>query len=274
VVIFLSREGISGVIVSLSVEAPSQAPEIAESESDEIFETPIDDPIEQARLGIEALFARQSKTLEQAIARYTLKRGRSPPPNYDRWFQFAQERSCLIDEYDQIYRDFEPFYRMAKEDAHHFQRMIERGASKIHESPVEIAVVEIKDGEVHLDAGPEVAYISNWPITLGRVGSLFDVDLLLAEFHTQFSAYLPDMKFLLNSRDEPRVVFNLRDEGALEKAFRPEDPTPFEIAPRPTGEFFKHQSGCVITQKTPGFANSINDDTACGYIYSTSRRRV
>jgi hypothetical protein len=139
---------------------------------------------------------------------------------------------------------------------------------------VEIAVVEIKDGEVHLDAGPEVAYISNWPITLGRVGSLFDIDLLLAEFHTQFSAYLPDMKFLLNSRDEPRVVFNLRDEGALEKAFRPEDPIPFEIAPRPTGEFFKHQSGCVITQKTPGFANSINDDTACGYIYSTNRRRV
>ncbi|KAJ7060242.1 hypothetical protein C8F01DRAFT_191851 [Mycena amicta] len=34
------------------------------------------------------LFPRQSRTAEEATARYTLKTGRAPQPNFDRWFQF------------------------------------------------------------------------------------------------------------------------------------------------------------------------------------------
>ncbi|KAJ7115011.1 glycosyl transferase family 90-domain-containing protein [Mycena epipterygia] len=237
VVTFLSRERISDVVTALANPTPSQSPQPIE---DEVDTRP--DPVELARLEVEVLLARQSKTLEQAMARYTLKTRRPPPPNYPEWFQFAHGRSCLIDEYDQIHRDFEPFYQMAKEDPRQFQKMVERGEAA---NPLEIAVVEIKDGEVHINGGPEVAYLGNWPITLGR-----------------FSAYLPNMKFLLNSRDEPRVVFNVHADGALEQAFRPQDPTPFQIAPRPTAEFFKHQSGCVVPAKVPGFTSSVNDDTA------------
>ncbi|KAJ7750738.1 glycosyl transferase family 90-domain-containing protein [Mycena maculata] len=237
------REDFSRAVVAmsfLSSEMPAQDPETTEPDSEEPF-----DPVELARLSVDALLSRQSTTLETAVARYILKTRRPPPPNYDQWFQFAQERSCLIDEYDQIHRDFEPFYQMAMENPKEFQEMVNRGAAVIEQKAVEMAVVEIKEGSVEIRNGGEVAYLSNWPITLGR-----------------FSAHLPDMKFLLNSRDEPRVAFNLQAEGSLEKAFHPEDATPFEIAPRPTAEFFKHHSGCLIPGKAPGFPTSINDDTA------------
>lgn len=65
---------------------------------------------------IEALFNRQSKTLAQASARYTLKTGQQPPPKYSEWFSFASKRKCLIDEYDQIHRDLAPFYQVIKQD--------------------------------------------------------------------------------------------------------------------------------------------------------------
>ncbi|KAJ7467881.1 glycosyl transferase family 90-domain-containing protein [Mycena galericulata] len=242
-VVYIFRQDLATIGVAPSGPF-SVIPSSQDSESGPL-DTAIDDPVESARLSVEALLSRQSRTLDEAIARYTLKTRRQPPSHYDRWFQFAHERSCLIDEYDQIHRDFEPFYQMAREDPDHFRKMVERGAAKIGQNPVEIAVVEIQNGEVRVHGGSDVAYIANWPTTLGR-----------------FSAYLPDMKFLLNSRDEPRVAFNLRADGALEKAFHPQDPTPFEIAPRPTSEFFKHHSGCLVHGKTPGFPTSINENTA------------
>jgi hypothetical protein len=84
-----------------------------------------------ARLEIDALFARQSRTLAQATARYALKSSRAPPPNFDHWFRFARENKCLVDEYDQIHRDFAPFYQLAKEDPAFFQKMIDRGSAKV-----------------------------------------------------------------------------------------------------------------------------------------------
>jgi hypothetical protein len=55
-----------------------------------------------ARIHADELLARQSKTLKQATARYTLKNNRPPPPGYDKFFEFAQQNGCLIDEYDKV----------------------------------------------------------------------------------------------------------------------------------------------------------------------------
>lgn len=84
-----------------------------------------EDPVTAARLSVDALYARQSSNIDHAAARYSLKTGRPPPRNYDRWFKFAQEKSCLIDDYDQIHRDFAPFYQLAQDDPLFFQRMID-----------------------------------------------------------------------------------------------------------------------------------------------------
>jgi hypothetical protein len=85
----------------------------------------LDDPVVAARLSVDALFARQSSTIKQAMARYSLKTGQPPPPNYDKWFKFAREKSCLLDDYDQIHRDFKPFYELAQDVPHFFQRRLD-----------------------------------------------------------------------------------------------------------------------------------------------------
>ncbi|KAJ7336326.1 hypothetical protein DFH08DRAFT_965207 [Mycena albidolilacea] len=82
---------------------------------------------------VDRLFARQSSTLEQAIARYSQQNNRLPPPTYDNWFQFAWDHSCLINEYAQISHDFEPFYQLAKDDPTYFKRMVDKATPQVQE---------------------------------------------------------------------------------------------------------------------------------------------
>jgi hypothetical protein len=106
-----------------AVEEPAASDVSGEAKLAETLD--LEDPVVAARLSVDALYARQSSTIEHATARYSLKTGRSPPPNYEKWFNFAKEKLCLIDDYDQIHRDFEPFYQLAEDDPLFFQRMID-----------------------------------------------------------------------------------------------------------------------------------------------------
>ncbi|KAJ7907179.1 hypothetical protein B0H13DRAFT_698311 [Mycena leptocephala] len=60
---------------------------------------------------VDQLHHRQSYYLPRASCS-SLPAQKRHPKNYDQWFAFAKSRECLIDEYDQIYRDFEPFYQL------------------------------------------------------------------------------------------------------------------------------------------------------------------
>ncbi|KAJ7459740.1 glycosyl transferase family 90-domain-containing protein [Mycena latifolia] len=203
------------------------------------------DPVAAARLSLNALFARQSQTLAQAAARYTLKNDRPPPPNFDKWFAFAQEKKCLIDDYDQIQRDFEPFYQLAMDNPAHFQDMINRGRELMLQDSKGMTTINIKDRKVHMPNYRGTSFYDDWPRTIGR-----------------FVSVLPDMDFLLNGRDEPRVVFNFREPGARTEAMKLKDPNPFHIAPHPTSDFFKDRSGCSPLSTSKGFAEDGSADIA------------
>jgi hypothetical protein len=73
------------------------------------------------------------------------------------------------------------------------------------------------------------------------------------------------MDFMLNGRDEPRVLFDYREFGARAQALKISDPTPFEIVPHPTGVFFQTRSGCGVPKSSAGFAESASDDVACAF---------
>ncbi|KAJ7128409.1 hypothetical protein C8R44DRAFT_909533 [Mycena epipterygia] len=203
-----------------------------------------------ARSAVDALYARQSTSLAQASARYSLRTQRAPPPNYDLWYQFARDRKCLINEYDQIQRDFKPFYQLAQQDPHYFQMMIDRASRKLKESTAEISVVEVRNGEVFLSG--DTAYGGNWPGTLGR-----------------FSAHLPNMTFLLNGRDEPRVAFNYRASDAIQYTLSPNDTGAFDVHPRPT---------CIIPKDATGFSETVNNDKGTWFniacVSSNSQRQT
>ncbi|KAJ7366732.1 glycosyl transferase family 90-domain-containing protein [Mycena albidolilacea] len=203
------------------------------------------DPAAAARVGLTALFARQSQTLAQAAARYSLKNDRPPPPNFDKWFKLAQDKKCLIDDYDQIQRDFEPFYQLAEENPAHFADMIDRGRAMMLKDPKGMTTINIKGGKVHMPDYRGTSFYDDWPRTIGR-----------------FVSVLPDMDFLLNGRDEPRVVFNFRDPDARKDAMVLKDPNPFHIAPRPTSQWFADKSGCSPLSSPKGFPTNGSADIA------------
>ncbi|KAJ7756060.1 glycosyl transferase family 90-domain-containing protein [Mycena maculata] len=227
-------------------EAPSPAPEIPDQTPSPLEQNlNFDNPVIAARVHVDELFARQSQTIEHASARYSLKTGRPPPRGYERWFEFAREKSCLIDEYDQVHRDFAPFYQLAEDDPLFFQRMIDVAANMMKENPKEMAAIEIRGGEVYMPEIESTAYWDTWPITF-----------------SQFAPYLPDITFLINGRDEPRVVFDYRESGARSKALTVTEDIPFDVSPHPTSDFFRGRSGCDILSRPEGFTETANDDSA------------
>ncbi|KAF7332704.1 CAP10 domain-containing protein [Mycena kentingensis (nom. inval.)] len=214
-----------------------------------------------ARADVDALFARQSTTLEQASARYTLRTGRPPPRSFPAFFQFATERKCLIDEYDRVHRDFKAYYQLEKKRPGWFRQRVERAATEVRAilpglapfllgslDGVDISRAEFRGGEVNLQGS--TAYDWYWPATLKT-----------------FAPHLPNFTALINGRDEPRIAFDLRAPNADNLALAaPRNKEPFTIAPppgRPTEKWF-HDLGCGAVPAHPdgGFGETMNEDTA------------
>lgn len=67
--------------------------------------------IKDAEDEVEATKARQSKTLEEAVSEYRRRYGIPPPPNFDKWYEFATSNNVLmIDEFDLIHELITPFW--------------------------------------------------------------------------------------------------------------------------------------------------------------------
>ncbi|KAJ6520507.1 glycosyl transferase family 90-domain-containing protein [Mycena sanguinolenta] len=200
-----------------------------------------------AHAQVDALSARQSSTLEQAIARYSLRNNRPPPPMYHKWFKFARSHSCLIDEYEQISRDFEPFYQLAKDDPGYFKRMVDKGTPHVQE-----------DGR-GLRTGKFARKIFSWT---DEQWSLYNSDW----FRTfkRFASFIPDTRIIINGRDEPRVVFNYRMPEAYPTALNLQvsDETPFRHTPHPTVSYFRDEMKCHIPMQPQGFTSLANDASA------------
>ncbi|KAK7052661.1 CAP10 domain-containing protein [Favolaschia claudopus] len=190
-----------------------------------------------------ALFSHQSRTLDQARARYELKTNRPPPPNFDKWFHWAQSKGCLIDDYDQIHRDFEPFYRIVRENPAWLRQMVGRGRNLISSGsrPGGLSNISIAGGQVFVD-NDRTYFDNEWRDSLKN-----------------FAHVLPDMEILLNGNDEPRVVFNTQDPDAELYATKIQDTTPFRISPKYTSEFFKRRSGCDFVTDRQGISSNLMD---------------
>ncbi|CAK5262343.1 unnamed protein product [Mycena citricolor] len=197
--------------------------------------TPVEaSPESIAATRIDELFQRQSQTIEEAETQYSLRNGRLPPPNFDKWFAYAQEHKCLVDEYHQIHRDFEPFYQLAKEDPVQFKRMVELGRRLMLLDPKGMVTIKIENGTIEMPTYRGSVWDDEWRATL-----------------TKFLDVLPDMEFLINGRDEPRVVFNTQDPRNRKTALAIADTQPFRIRPAPTSDFFKERAECrtILTEK-------------------------
>ena len=83
----------------------------------EIIVHPIPKLMADAQTKFKKMITGQSKTLADAVREYKWRYGRNPPKGFDEWFEFAKENGVkIIDEYDQLFRDLEPFWGMSGEE--------------------------------------------------------------------------------------------------------------------------------------------------------------
>lgn len=138
---------------------------------------PVDSFVRDANSTWSVLLDGRTHNVKDGAAAYRARRGRHPPPWFDRWYKKAQSLNVIIIEefFDQIYGDLEPFWSI---------------------SPAEIRVA-VQDW-------PSCAKVRN-----GRV-----VEIPQDRFRTRvwgdmlkkISSMLPDMDLALNGLDEPRVL--------------------------------------------------------------------
>ncbi|KAI1408964.1 glycosyltransferase family 90 protein [Hypoxylon sp. FL1857] len=127
-----------------------------------------------------------STTLKLAVTEYKDRhQGRDPPPNFDKWFEFAQQRkSVVIDRFDQIERDILPFWGME-------QRKIQEGLERLKGLP-DIGIIKIVGGKAS----------HNQPIDPMQKVVLDEAVSMISTF----SRHLPDMSIAINLKERPRVL--------------------------------------------------------------------
>ncbi|KAJ5636552.1 uncharacterized protein N7484_009865 [Penicillium longicatenatum] len=147
---------------------------------------PIANLVDNAEQNFAHVQSRQSVTLAQAVEEYKRRYKMHPPPNFDKWFQFAKAKGVqLIDEFDSIYHSLLPFWALKP------ATIRERARETLGFDNAVLGVL-IRDGKVTLTEG-------------GGDGRKWQRDAT-AGMMANFVQYLPDMDLVFNTHDEPRVV--------------------------------------------------------------------
>ncbi|KAG8859740.1 capsule-associated protein CAP1 [Tulasnella sp. 330] len=150
---------------------------------------PIPQLMHDAQAKYRAKIMRQSKTLQAAVKEYRARYKRDPPKGFDDWFQFAQENKVkIIDEYNGLNDDLEPFWGMSGEE-------LRRRALQIGSLP-SVDLVRLRNGAtvtVNLAKGFEDSEVS------ARAKG-FRVMM------EKFQKKLPDMDFPINAKAEGRIL--------------------------------------------------------------------
>ncbi|KAJ7623624.1 hypothetical protein FB45DRAFT_980453 [Roridomyces roridus] len=156
-----------------------------------VFEHPIPNLLTAAATRFRTKVARQSTSLSSAVAEYRRRHHRAPPAGFDRWYKFASTHNfALVDEFDTVVRDLEPFWQLSGEEL----RSRADAAARLPG----IDVVRIRGGQAR-------------PITLGPDGREVEGGggaraQGLVSMMENFVLELPDMDLPVNARSEGRVI--------------------------------------------------------------------
>ncbi|KAI1457591.1 glycosyltransferase family 90 protein [Annulohypoxylon moriforme] len=176
--------------------------------------------ITQAEQELEATKARQSRTLKDAVAEYRRRYGIPPPPNFDRWFEFARAKGTqLIDEFDTIHESLTPFWGLKP-------GTIRARAKEALGFDNALLGIQIRNGKItHIQGGGE------WQreATAGMMG--------------KFLKWLPDMDLCFNLHDESRVVVPHDDLARLVKRAKDINMPAANLQTNPRNEFTSKPRG-------------------------------
>ncbi|KAF8582177.1 glycosyltransferase family 90 protein [Ramaria rubella] len=121
--------------------------------SDGLLETnmagrhPLWDLMEDAQRQWREMNAKQSKTLNEAVAEYIRRNGYPPPAGFDLWWDYVQKNNVkLVDEFDQINYDVTPFLALSP---HNFRARVDAISD-----PTQSFHINITNGHVNM-YGPQ-----------------------------------------------------------------------------------------------------------------------
>ncbi|KHJ31607.1 putative capsule-associated protein [Erysiphe necator] len=141
----------------------------------------------------EALLSKQSKSLSETVKEYRRRYGIPPPPNFDKWYEFAKARNIqLIDEFDNIQEMLTPFWGLKP------ATIRARAREAIGFDSNNLIGALIRNGELKKIAGG-----GEWQMNA------------TAYMIKSFVNYLPDMDLAFNIHDEPRVLVPYEDLSRL-----------------------------------------------------------
>jgi hypothetical protein len=137
---------------------------------------PLDDVIGDAREAHQTMLSKETTGIYGAVYAYRNRRGRHPPPGFDKWHARAMRSQAVIVEsfFDQIYEDLEPFWGMEPSDI--------RGALTDWKWTLKVRNGKVKD------------------VPQGRFRSRVWGDMI-----REIATDLPDMDVAINPLDEPRI---------------------------------------------------------------------
>ncbi|KAG8928009.1 capsule-associated protein CAP1 [Tulasnella sp. 418] len=154
-----------------------------------VMEHPIPKLMRDAEVKFKNLMSRQSKTLRDACKEYRTRYKRDPPKGFDDWWQFTQENNVkIIDEYDSLFRDLEPFWNLSGEE-------LRRRAVQIGQLP-SIDLVRITNGKAAVVKRKDQFIDAE----VGARARAFEGML------EKFQQKLPDMDFPINAKAEGRIL--------------------------------------------------------------------
>lgn len=123
----------------------------------------------EASLDVESFHWRQANTIDIANGWYTVRTNRPPPDQYPSFYAFAKNRTCLINEYDQVHRDFEPFYQLEELDPGFFRRRLDQVTELANTRVgIELQAVKIQNHTVVSKIG-NCEYGKDWRAAFERV---------------------------------------------------------------------------------------------------------
>lgn len=157
---------------------------------------PIQKLVHQAKEDFEFLTQKQSKTYTAAYKEYKRRYGLEPPAGFEAWFNFASShQSPIIDEFDLIYENIAPFLQMSGREFLERMRLVQN--------------IPGSDLWLCQFSGREAKTVCSHPYRVYDRHIGFSFDRLLAGLPGQ----LPDIQFLVNHIDEPRVLIPRRKDA-------------------------------------------------------------
>ncbi|KAF2966679.1 hypothetical protein GQX73_g6868 [Xylaria multiplex] len=136
--------------------------------------------------------AAKSTSIESATKEYRRRYGLPPPPNFDKWYEFATSvNSPIIDAFDQINSDLLPFWALTPAS------LREKTTHLLEHPSLSIGGLLIQDGQISIS--PHIHGTHRWMVDV------------IDEMVKPFSQWLPDMQLAFNLDDECRVSIPATD---------------------------------------------------------------